>query len=380
MSFDTLFKSMMLTEQSKLFFLIGSNIAGSDAPPQQTSSTSQSSATPATGAGNADAPAEHLPPSTQLLNRTAVVQASLSLVGLRPAAPGTAGAPNGTAGTLGGTVGNLGGTVGAQGSANQLAPGAASTAASAPDAAAPGEPVQADEDAASSGRPPGTLVHASESRRATPAGSAAPSAHAADPDGPDGRAQRAVADGTRPSGDLAAGTAVRPVPQDALPAAARAAAGENQMAAERRAAAEGVEMLALGALAQADGQTERAGVISSFILNAAMIPGWPFPRPIELAMGRAMVPHPLPQPHAAISEAEALTYLASMGAAPGLLAKIKELMKRILDRAKLLLALAVMVTGLSVTLRSLQEELEAMEQERQDLERESADGRRRLAV
>ena len=50
---------------------------------------------------------------------------------------------------------------------------------------------------------------------------------------------------------------------------------------------------------------ERAGIIASCILNAAMIPGWPAPRPFELAAGRALVPERQP-PGAPIDENEAL--------------------------------------------------------------------------
>jgi hypothetical protein len=155
--------------------------------------------------------------------------------------------------------------------------------------------------------------------------------------------------------------------------------GESQMTAERRAMAESVmDAAALGALASADGQTERAGVIASFVLNAAMIPGWPFPKPIELALGRGMIPDPLPPPHAAIDEGEAMSYLASMGASGGLLDKIKELMDKIIKRSKLLLALATALSALSLAVECLREELEAMEQERRDLEQDPAMHRRQL--
>ncbi|WP_294641427.1 hypothetical protein [uncultured Aureimonas sp.] len=58
-------------------------------------------------------------------------------------------------------------------------------------------------------------------------------------------------------------------------------------------------LLAEGGSAQA----ERAGVIASFVLNAAMIPGWPPPRPIEAAsFARAMA---LPASHFEQEEMEA---------------------------------------------------------------------------
>jgi hypothetical protein len=121
---------------------------------------------------------------------------------------------------------------------------------------------------------------------------------------------------------------------------------------------------------------DRAGIIASCILNAAMIPGWPAPRPFELAAGRALVPERQPA-GAPIDENEALNYLASMGASRGLLDRIRELTRSLARRLKLLLGLAVLATLMTSALRTLQVELAALAEELEAAEEEELVGGRR---
>jgi hypothetical protein len=121
---------------------------------------------------------------------------------------------------------------------------------------------------------------------------------------------------------------------------------------------------------------ERAGIIASCILNAAMIPGWPAPRPFELAAGRALVPERLP-PGAPIDENEALNYLAGIGASRSLLDRIRELTRSVVRRLKLLLGLAVLATLMTEALRTLQDELTALAEELEAAEAEELVGGRR---
>lgn len=100
-------------------------------------------------------------------------------------------------------------------------------------------------------------------------------------------------------------------------------------------------------------QTERAGIIASAILNAAVIPGWPPPRPIE---GEAAQITPLPK----ISDEEMLTFLANLGAAPALIEKARKMLEKRQAGKKILFYLAVLMTALSVVVDRLVNELSAV--------------------
>jgi hypothetical protein len=122
-------------------------------------------------------------------------------------------------------------------------------------------------------------------------------------------------------------------------------------------------------------QTERTGIIDSFILNAAMIPGFPFqiqPATAELAAG------------AKISEEEALTYLANLGADGALVEKLRKTKPPV--GKKLLIYLATLLTALQTVTDMVATELAMLAGDEKTLAEQragahshgSAGGRRRL--
>jgi hypothetical protein len=112
-------------------------------------------------------------------------------------------------------------------------------------------------------------------------------------------------------------------------------------------------------------QLERGGVIASFILNAAMIPGWPAQRPYAAAVAA----DPVRQvPDQAINDEEALTYLANLGASEELLEKIRKLLTTRVPGKKIVVFLASLMTALSVVIGSLRDEFAILSEEQKDLE------------
>jgi len=352
---------------------------GFPAGPQATLSTAQELAL---GLVEGDA-SEQMPPASanaNLLGRGDALPASLSLVGLRAALD----IPAGDAGTL--AAASTGPGTANPGAATATTPPAfgaplAEGATQADQAAA--EQAAADGDAGPGAQTAKTNLAAAGMLR----GAVAPGAEAA------AAFARATADAGAEASQVAANAAMRQAaaeadaptpaarlaeadlrhaPPDRLPAPDRA---RDRVRAESSIA--GADIWGLAAT-KGEGQTERAGVLSSFILNAAMIPGWPYPKPIELALNRKAVPDPLPMPHSAINEGEAMEYLAKMGAAPGLLSRIREMLSKLMRRARLLVGLAVMMTTLSAALRALQDELELMEEEQEELDEHPELGRRML--
>jgi hypothetical protein len=108
-------------------------------------------------------------------------------------------------------------------------------------------------------------------------------------------------------------------------------------------------------------QTERTGIIDSFILNAAMIPGWPFqiqPATPELVAG------------AKISEEEALTYLANLGAHEALLEKLRKAKPPV--GKKLLIYLATLLTALETVIDTVAAELAMLAGDEKALEERRA--------
>lgn len=359
MSVDLLFRALMNAERTALHLLIGDNIGGNAPPRTGTAPATAPAVAPGAVPGAAPGtfettPAADVPPSSDPLLRPPIVPASHTLVGLPVPRPAVA-------------------TGGAD------------------DPALAAQPLAVGQDADAAER---TADGSSATRRAV----AMPPAindRAAMADSSPSRAERPdltnAAD--RPTLSDRATVSDRPNVPDRLNAPDRTSPGQMSAAAPpaladaaetvlARSKADALplnlDLSALTALAPADGQTERAGVIASFILNAAMIPGWPFPRPIELALGRAMVPDPLPVPHPAMNDAEAMTYLANMGAAEKLLARIRELLGRMTRLPRVLAALAVLLTTLGLVLSALREELEAMAEERRELEEHEEQGRRLL--
>lgn len=96
---------------------------------------------------------------------------------------------------------------------------------------------------------------------------------------------------------------------------------------------------------------ERAGVIASFVLNAAMIPGWPPPRPLEGA--RSDIAAALRQLRQATTEAEAGEALARMGMARDYLARIAARLAALRRRVRLLFGLVVLLNSTRSVLAAL---------------------------
>ncbi|MDO1583209.1 hypothetical protein [Rhizobium oryzicola] len=107
-------------------------------------------------------------------------------------------------------------------------------------------------------------------------------------------------------------------------------------------------------------QVERAGIIASFILNAAMIPGWPPPRPIE---GVPAVVASFVQQQKELSDVER-DLLLSIGKvlnAPKSLEKLLRILKASAKRAKLLAALDFLLAVTEDLVALLRAELERLE-------------------
>ncbi|WAJ30501.1 hypothetical protein [Antarcticirhabdus aurantiaca] len=127
--------------------------------------------------------------------------------------------------------------------------------------------------------------------------------------------------------------------------------------------------------------SERGGVIASFILNAAMIPGWPPPRPIEPAALRAFVFSVVGEAKLTQDEAETLLYLANLGVRAK---DLRRMMRRILaakNRSVLMLALAAILTNARAAMTALADEIAALAEEMSEERRlAAADGRSRLLL
>jgi hypothetical protein len=120
-------------------------------------------------------------------------------------------------------------------------------------------------------------------------------------------------------------------------------------------------VLSLATLANGLLQTERTGIIDSFILNAAMIPGWPFqsqPATPELVAG------------ARISEEDALIYLANLGANEDLVQKLRKAKPPV--GKKLLIYLATLLTALETVIDAVASELAMLGGDEKTLKEERA--------
>lgn len=131
-----------------------------------------------------------------------------------------------------------------------------------------------------------------------------------------------------------------------------------------------LELLAGGAFVELSaraesGQTERAGIIASFILNAAMIPGWPPPRPIEPAsLAGPQWAKRLAQAEVGEDELLLLLLLRMQMNDPDRARRIFEALAPARRRSKLLALLAVLVTGVKTVVEHLVRELEAIAEDR----------------
>lgn len=146
-----------------------------------------------------------------------------------------------------------------------------------------------------------------------------------------------------------------------------------------------LERVALGGISDMGAaalQTERAGVIASFILNAAMIPGWPLQRPFEPRVGEEIeIDLPLLQ---GMDDEELVEYLAAIGANEGLSARIRAASNDPVRYRKLLRGLAVLVAIVTTIFVSMRSEIEeVMDDLREELalgETFAPRGRRRLRL
>ncbi|MBB3950338.1 hypothetical protein [Aureimonas jatrophae] len=107
---------------------------------------------------------------------------------------------------------------------------------------------------------------------------------------------------------------------------------------------------------RAEQQSERAGVIASFILNAAMLPGWPPPRPFEpVADARQVTALGLILSELSPEESDLGERLLRLLRNPALL---ERLLRRLLPasrRARLLAALTLVLTRLAALLELIEQ-------------------------
>lgn len=108
------------------------------------------------------------------------------------------------------------------------------------------------------------------------------------------------------------------------------------------------------------GQPERAGVIASFILNAAMIPGWPPPRPIEPAAFSRQIALPAAGAALASDEMEAGWLLLKALRDPSVVAALLAALATQRRRRRILAILALLTTNLRALLSLWAAEIAAL--------------------
>lgn len=140
---------------------------------------------------------------------------------------------------------------------------------------------------------------------------------------------------------------------------ARAAASESAMRAGGPSSAEAEAQRTAEAGARPPGlpeapvlQVERAGVIASFILNAAMLPGWPERRFLPAGPAFGSGPQAMPE----MTEQEINAYLASLGL-PALAERSGALSAQAQRRRRMLVFLAVLATQVALAVETLRQEL-----------------------
>jgi hypothetical protein len=185
-------------------------------------------------------------------------------------------------------------------------------------------------------------------------------------------------DGSKPAlasrletGLAAASTATDRVAGSAVHAASGTAGEAADVSAAAKAAADSVATALAG-----PGSIERSGIIASFILNAAMVPGWPKPH----QAGGLDVAGPQRDP--SISDEEALKYLANLGASEAVLEKLGKILRKGPPGRKILLGLAALLTALTVVIDTIRDEMMAAQERQEDEEKRNGTdhygGRRRL--
>jgi len=132
-----------------------------------------------------------------------------------------------------------------------------------------------------------------------------------------------------------------------------------ETAAQRPDLGASVALLAAGGLSQG----ERAGVVASMMLNAAMIPGWPGPLAYANAPAAsdAVAPHALQNP--ALTETDIVTYLANFGVSAPVLEKLRPLFGEASSRKSLLLHLAILLSAFCIVFVQIKSELDAIVEE-----------------
>lgn len=108
------------------------------------------------------------------------------------------------------------------------------------------------------------------------------------------------------------------------------------------------------------GQPERAGVIASFVLNAAMIPGWPPPRPIEPAAFSRQVALPTAGAALASDEMEAGLLMLKALRDPAVVAALLAALATQRRRRRILAILALLTTNLRALLSLWAAEIAAL--------------------
>jgi hypothetical protein len=104
---------------------------------------------------------------------------------------------------------------------------------------------------------------------------------------------------------------------------------------------------------------ERTGIVSSFMFNAAMTPGWP-QRPLASPMDLMSAVPPT------FTEEDALGYLAALGANEQLLEKLRKVQSRSIPGRKVLFFIAALVTALNVVIDQLRQEIEDLAERSSD--------------
>jgi hypothetical protein len=108
--------------------------------------------------------------------------------------------------------------------------------------------------------------------------------------------------------------------------------------------------------ASSSAQAEHTGIIPSFILNAAMLPGWPVPNQAAMAEFVAKTK---------MSEEEMLKYLANLGASDELIEKFRK--KKSQAGKKILVYLAILLTAVETVIGTVADELALLSGEEKNL-------------
>ncbi len=188
---------------------------------------------------------------------------------------------------------------------------------------------------------------------------------------------------------VAGARVTEPADQRLAPAPEMAAATSPER--NQRATAMRLE-LPQNVITEAMGSEQQAAnpSMEAVILNAAMIPGWPAPRPFEMPQRvaqqlqrRALAAGQAEEPENTLKrgnrdEVAVQTYLANMGVKRSLLDRFRAMLKPVNQRMKILFGLAVLATQIVFTLHTVLSELESIESEEDDVEGQPGEQQRRL--